>query len=177
MASLPPRWIEKRRLLPLNCKSALEVFFKRPDVYVQVDRLIKFLKSNPPDNLNTRQHRQRFEQELTESLVDFAAAIKAEMPVGWSREDSCQLPMYERLWLDPERSLFSLRDGSDEADQIFYSEYMKGDWPDAVAQDFGRRLNAKLKHQDIPVGDTEYIHWVRQVTIDAAWPVPWRRRA
>ncbi|MCP9307343.1 type I-F CRISPR-associated protein Csy1 [Zymomonas mobilis] len=177
LASLPPRWKNKRRLLPLNCKSALDVFFKRPDVYVQVDRLIKFLKSNPPDNLNTRQHRQRFEQKLTESLVDFAAAIKAEMPVGWSREDSCQLHMYERLWLDPERSLFSLRDDSDEADQIFYNEYMKGDWPDAVAQNFGRRLNAKLKHQDIPVGETEYIHWVRQVTIDAAWPVPWRRRA
>lgn len=170
MASLPPRWMGKRRILPLNCKSALEVFFKRPNVYSQIDKLIKFLKSNPPD---TRQHQQRFEQKLTESLVDFAATIKAEMPVGWSREKSCQLPMDERLWLDPERSLFSLRDDSDEADQIFYNDYMKGDWPDAVAQDFGRRLNAKLRHQDIPVGETEYIHWVRQVkkvTIDAAWP-------
>ncbi|GEB86676.1 type I-F CRISPR-associated protein Csy1 [Zymomonas mobilis subsp. mobilis] len=170
LASLPPRWMGKRRILPLNCKSALEVFFKRPNVYSQIDKLIKFLKSNPPD---TRQHQQRFEQKLTESLVDFAATIKAEMPVGWSREKSCQLPMDERLWLDPERSLFSLRDDSDEADQIFYNDYMKGDWPDAVAQDFGRRLNAKLRHQDIPVGETEYIHWVRQVkkvTIDAAWP-------
>lgn len=178
LASLPPLWKSKRRLIPLNARSALDVFFRQKNVVFIIDMLVEFLKAKQNDNNHhIRGNREKWVQRLVALLADFAATVKVEMPVGWSRDMNCQIPDYEKLWLDSERSLLHPREDFIEIDQNFYDAYMKGDWPDEVAQNFGRRLNDKLRDSSITIGDDEYKYWVKQVIIDVAWPIPQRRKA
>jgi len=176
-ASLPPTWQSQYKPPVLNRTTVLSAFFKTKEAFVALQKLAQFLKSDPAPNVETRQKRTHLEQEIAFALVEFAALIKSSLPAGWSRAPACELALCEKLWLDPERSTLPENDEFLEDDRLFKEAYVLGDWPDEVAQRFANELNALLRKAGlVTVGNTEYEHWVQQVMIEAAWPVPVRRR-
>jgi len=178
LASLPPRW--KRENTPglLGVESVFEQFVWFEGVRSLVKKLSDFLLSDPDGNMETRTRREEIEQALALRLSAFAASIQARFQPGWTRDPECRLPQCEQLWLDPERTELPLRDGCEQEDDAFNAAYTFGRWPDEVAGRFANWLNGQLRDAGlVTVGDAEYRHWAKQVLIDAAWPVPMRRRA
>ena len=177
-ASLPPRWDREERPALLNIDSALERFAWFEGVRPLIRKLAEFIASDPPANADTRERREVIEQALGAQLVLYAASVRGRLEPGWSRHDDCKLPRYQKLWLDPERTLLPPREGREQEDEEFNHCYQLGDWADEVAVNFGRWVNQQLRDAGIvEVGDVEYRHWARQAIIDAAWPVPMQRRA
>jgi CRISPR-associated protein Csy1 len=175
-ASLPPRWDREERPVLLNVKSALERFAWFEGVRSLVRKLADFLASDPPAKVETRERREIIEQALGAQLVLFAASVRGRLDPGWSRHQDCKLPLHEKLWLDPERTLLPPREGWEQEDQEFNHHYQLGNWADDVAADFGRWVNQQLREAEIAgLGDVEYRHWAGEALIDAAWPVPMRR--
>ena len=115
----------------------------------------------------------------------FGAAVRGNYPAGWTREEACQLPRCERLWLDPERTeLLDRADpvhphwGKDDFD--FRQDYERCDWADEVAARFGLWLNGQLRRRSdalIMLGEAEMRHFATQAILDVAWPLPMQRRA
>lgn len=169
LSSLPPQWRSQRKPPVFNRDTVMTAFFKGVDAAYVVRKLAGFLKKDPPPTLETREYRQELEQELASALVNFEAGVKDALPAGWSVAPTCHLALCEQLWLDPERAAH---------DEDFRKAYEWGDWPDEVAQRFANHLNAALRQAGLTaVADTEYTHWIRQVLLSVAWPVPRRRRA
>lgn len=178
LASLPPRWQTRQRPRLLNLDSALERFGAEKEVVRLTRALADFLLTDPPPNDATRERRRQLEQALGMELPLFAAQVRASLEPGWSRHPDCRLPLYEQLWLDPERLDLPDRPEHLEEDQAFRTAYYLGDWPDQVAGRFANWLNDRLRKAGLTaLGDAEYRHWARQVIMDAAWPVPQQRRA
>ncbi|MCD0258713.1 type I-F CRISPR-associated protein Csy1 [Xanthomonas melonis] len=183
LASLPPTWTQDRPRNLLKIGSAIDRLGYFDGVRAMVKRLADFLLTEPPSNQQTRDTRERIEQELGAQLALFAAETHARFPPGWTRDADCQLPLYERLWLDPERTELPVRSDPqhpewNQDDEAFNAAYAFGDWPDAVADHFANWVNARLHAAGLTsVGDSEHRHWARQAIVDAAWPVPLQRRA
>ncbi len=184
LASLPPpAWQADGRSNVLKRKSVFEGFLWFGGVRELVGTLVAFLRSNPDPTMETRKHREAIEQAIAQELAMFGVAIRARYAAGWTRDDECQLPDCERLWLDPDR--IDLPDREDpqhperHADDLrFKHDYDWGDWPDQVAERFGNWLNARLREADlVTVALAERNHWARQAVLDVAWPVPMQRRA
>ncbi len=111
-------------------------------------------------------------------MLAFADSIRAEFEPGWTRDEDCQLPLCEQLWLDPERIDLPLREGHEDTDQAFIDAYHFADWADEVAGRFANWLNGRLRDAGlVAVGDAEFKHWGKQAIVDAQWPVPMQRRA
>lgn len=135
--------------------------------------------------METRQHRELIEQAIGQELATFGAAIRGSQPAGWSREDSCRLPLCERLWLDPDRTELELRNNPEyphwQADDLaFNAAYEHGHWADEVAGRFGRWLNDELRKRSdslVMLGEAEMRHFARQAILDVSWPIPLQRRA
>ncbi len=186
LASLPPRWDREhpRSLLDLDC--AIEQRFAyfegvRPLVW----KLSEFLQSvaDRPPNKDIVERRETIEQAIGFQLPMFAASIQARLEPGWTRDPGCTLPLFQQLWLDPERveldpRLDPAHPEWEQQDRDFIAAYDLGDWQDQVASRFAQWLNAQLRDAGLAgVGDAEYAHWARQAIVDAAWPVPLQRRA
>jgi len=188
LSSLPPRWKQPnaRRLNDSDSLWKQFLYFgssdgeRKTEVKTLLKALTELLKSNPTPNLETRQTRIAFEQELGLQLTIFAAAAQTRLEPGWSREADCVLALPEKLWLDPIRLELPNRTESEQHtldDEAFKSAYEQGDWPDQVAKRFGNWLNAELRKGGLnTVGATESEHWAKQAIVDAAWPVPRQRR-
>ncbi|ODT91677.1 MAG: type I-F CRISPR-associated protein Csy1 [Rhodanobacter sp. SCN 67-45] len=150
-----------------------------------LNTLADFLRKNPEPVMETRQHRELIEQAIGQELATFGAAIRGSQPAGWSREDSCRLPLCERLWLDPDRTELEPRNDPEhphwQADDLaFNAAYEHGDWADEVAGRFGRWLNDGLRKRTdklVMLGEAEMRHFARQAILDVAWPIPLQRRA
>lgn len=178
LASLPPRWSRERQPRLLKLDSALSAFQRFDGVRPLLKSLIKFLRSNPPSTMETRTRQEAIAEALGAQLTIFAASVHARVEPGWSRSPDCDLPRYERLWLDPERTSLPLRPEHEREDSEFNTAYDFADWPDEVASRFANWLNERLREAGIvEVGDVQYRHWARQAIVDAAWPVPMQRRA
>ncbi|GHE40011.1 type I-F CRISPR-associated protein Csy1 [Vulcaniibacterium thermophilum] len=178
LASLPPKWDLQRPRALLHVESAMERLTYFKGVRQQVAALADFLRTSPPANEDTRRRRRQLEQELGQQLALFAAEIHARFEPGWSRDPACELPLCERLWLDPERAELPPRTGHEQDDEDFKAAYHAGNWPDEVAGRFANWVNEQLRRAGLlGLGDTEYRHWARQAVVDAAWPVPVQRRA
>ncbi|WP_045728733.1 type I-F CRISPR-associated protein Csy1 [Xanthomonas sp. GPE 39] len=184
LASLPPHWTQEERprsLLKLD--SALDRFYRFEGVRHLLKTLSDFLLSNPPQNQDTRERREAIEQALGLHLSYFASTIHARFEPGWTRDPDCQLPTCEQLWLDPERTALADREDAEhpewtQQDRAFKAAYDFGDWPDEVAGSFATWVNDRLRAAGIVgLGDDQYRHWAKQAIVDAAWPVPMRRRA
>lgn len=183
LASLPPTWETEhpRKLLQLESAMDRLAYFK--GVHNQVKALADFLLRNPPANDQTRTTRKEMEQELGAQLALFAAETWARFEPGWTRSPECELPLCEKLWLDPERAELPVRDDPDHLEQAdddrqFKAAYEFGDWPDEVAARFANWVNQRLRDAGlVTMGDAEYRHWAKQAIVDAAWPVPMQRRA
>lgn len=179
LASLPPpRWNQDRFRQLLNVETALDRFAHFKGVRFLVSTLADFLLSNPAPTIDTRNRRGAIEQALGFQLPVFAASIQANSEPGWTRNPDCTLPLCEQLWLDPERIELPPRAGHEQEDDDFIAAYHRGDWQDEVAGRFANWVNAQLREAGLTtVGDAEYKHWAGQAIVDAAWPVPMRRRA
>ncbi|MEB1529554.1 type I-F CRISPR-associated protein Csy1 [Xanthomonas sp. WHRI 7945] len=183
LASLPPRWTQERPRSLLDLDSALERFAWFEGVRQLIKTLSDFLLTNPPKNDAIRKTREAIEQALGLQLAYFASTIHARFEPGWTRDPNCQLPLCERLWLDPAR--IDLPDREDpqrpewqQDDRDFREAYDFGDWPDEIAGRFANWLNDQLREARIAgLGDDQFQHWAAQAIVDAAWPVPMRRRA
>ncbi|WP_168015106.1 type I-F CRISPR-associated protein Csy1 [Halomonas salinarum] len=180
LPSLPPNWSQQRSPNLLGLESSTERFTFFAGVRPLVQQLARLILSKRSKTMETRQEREVLEQRLGAKLPFFAAAIHSQLPPGWTRDDRCELPFCECLWLDPERLALAPRQPGEggEDDQAFAEAYHWGDWPGQVAGIFASWLNDQLRRAGATaVGDSEYRHWVRQAIVDAAWPVPMQRRA
>jgi len=142
--------------------------------------LASLLKNNPDPTMETRNHRETIEQALGQELAMFGVAVRGSYTAGWTRDEACQLPLCEQLWLDPDRTELPLRDDPEhphwrEDDLAFNEAYDFGDWPDEVAGRFGRWLNGQLRKRSdklAMLGEAEMRHFARQAILDVAWPIP-----
>lgn len=162
LSSAPPSWtqLQPRKLLFID--SALKRFQHYEGVSDLLKQLGEFLATDPPDNKETRDQRKTIERALVRLLTDFGLAIRQTLPVGWTRDENCKLPLCEQLWLDPERTELELHPDYQDEDIAFTQAYEWNDWPDEVAGCFANWLNGYLDKYKLPVGDVEYRYWAKQ---------------
>lgn len=177
LASLPPIWNHDQPRHFRHIDSALPRFWYYEGVQSRIRALIELLQSNPKPTMETRVTRERIERALGESLAAFGLATQQLFTPGWTRDDDCQLPLCEQVWLDPERAELSIRPDHAEEDRAFIAALQRQDWSDQVAHRFGNWLNDILHKQGLPVGEVEHARWARQAIIDVAWPASMQRRA
>ena len=178
LASLPPSWDVQTPRRFLGIESALRHFGRYEGVSALVKSLCRLLASNPDPTMETRVERERIEQALGQSLAAFGLTVQQRFAAGWTREADCALPLYEKLWLDPERAELAPRPNHQEEDDAFIQAYTWKDWPDEVAGSFAQWVNAILRQRGLPVGDAEYRHWARQAIVETVdWPATLQRRA
>lgn len=189
LASLPPPAWKPREMgnLP-HLESVFEgkhgALKRFGDIRELLNALADFLKHNPDPVMETRQRREQIEQALGQELATFGAAIRGSQPAGWSRDETCRLPLCERLWLDPDRSELEPRNDPEHPhwhadDLAFVDAYERGDWADEIAGRFGRWLNDELRKRSdklVMLGEAEMRHFARQAILDVAWPLPLQRR-
>ncbi|MCX8521884.1 MAG: type I-F CRISPR-associated protein Csy1 [Rhodoferax sp.] len=143
LASVPPIWKSAAVRPLLNVHSLFKVYDQRPEVKEDVAALRKFLQSNPPANVDTRQRVRKGVQTLVEEMLVFQAELLTLEP-GWSQAEDCNLSAAQRIWLDP--------DGQPP------DSTAQEDASDEVAADFARWFNDQL-HDPLPVGDPEFLEW------------------
>lgn len=190
LASLPPpAWKPGARTSLLKLDSAFDekrgAFNRFGGVRELLRALASFLKNNPDPTMETRNQRETIEQAIGLELAMFGVAIRGSYTAGWTRDEACQLPLCERLWLDPDRTELPLRDDPEhphwqEDDLAFNQAYEYGDWADDVAARFGLWLNGQLRKRSdklAMLGESEMRHFARQAILDVAWPIPMQRRA
>lgn len=176
LASLPPTWNHDRPRNFLFIDSGLDRFTHYEGVSDLLSALRKFLRSDPDPTMERRIKRERLEQALGQSLAAFGVATRQLLEPGWTRAADCNLPLCEKLWLDPGRAELPLRPEHEQDDREFQEAFQDGDWPDQVAHRFGNWLNTIFLKEGLPVGDAEHAHWAKQAIIDAEWPVPIKQR-
>lgn len=179
LSSLPPKWTASNKIKLLHVDSILNAFRWFEDVPDLLKSLSDFLRSDPEKIKETRETREALEQALGQQLALFGESIRLSQEPGWTRNASCQLPLCEKLWLDPERTELPVRETHEQEDADFNAAYTWGDWPDEVASRFASWLNAYLRDKKITaVGDAEHKHWAKQAFIEeVSWPIPKQRRA
>ncbi|MEQ9862639.1 type I-F CRISPR-associated protein Csy1 [Pectobacterium cacticida] len=99
------------------------------------------------NNRDIRQQRLRYLDQLIDQLFFYVASVQ-NLPAGWSA--ASELKRTQQLWLDPYRA---------ETDTVFRREREAGDWQQAIAYDFGRWLNRRLKHETLIFGEVERREW------------------
>lgn len=171
LSSTPPQWRQTKLPDLLRTKTVFNRFRWHDSVPQQLKELALLLKSDPPKIKPTRTAREDLEEVLGQSLAEFGLMTRELFQAGWTRHPDCKLPLHEQLWLDPDRCKLEPRDSHLEEDQAFNAAFLWGDWPAQVAQAFGQWLNAFLREQGLPVGDTEQVHWAKQAIVEADRPV------
>ncbi|MCU1730788.1 type I-F CRISPR-associated protein Csy1 [Pseudomonas sp. 20P_3.2_Bac4] len=159
LGSLPPTWGNGSRNPLLTVDSAFRVFRRFDGVSTQLKALCTHLESNPEAIQETRLKRERIERALGRSLAAFAHGIRNQFTAGWTTDSTCELPLCQQLWLDPQRGQLAPRQGFEEEDQAFAHSTDRGDWTSEVAKQFGLWLNDILKKRGLPVSHTEHTHW------------------
>ena len=151
-----------------------------------VRALADFLKKNPDPTMETRKRREIIEQAIGWELAMFGTELRGSQTAGWTRSDDCELPLCERLWLDPDRTTLPVRNDPEhphwqDEDLEFNDAYELGDWPDEIAERFGLWLNHQLRKRGgdalVSLGWEEMRHFAQQAILDVAWPIPLQRRA
>ena len=162
LASLPPLW-QSREQVPLSNRRLLARLGYRPEVKQTLQRLRKFLESNPPANLDTRQHRDAMVFDLLDEWLQLSTTLRTVTP-GWSQRPECQLGAAQKHWLDPEGVAQAASDAALRLPDV-------DDTLDAVAEDLARWINGQLR-DPLPLGDPEFDHWrklVRGELAQDAW--------
>ncbi|AFI91858.1 type I-F CRISPR-associated protein Csy1 [Pectobacterium parmentieri] len=149
LSSAPPQWnsIEKP---PQQHESIFrprgEVDYYTRATLAQMQRFLLSVKE-VENNRDIRQQRLRYLDQLIDQLFFYVASVQ-NLPAGWSAES--ELKRAQQLWLDPYRA---------DTDTVFRREREAGDWQQAVAYDFGRWLNRRLKHENLIFGEVERREW------------------
>ncbi|MEQ9885291.1 type I-F CRISPR-associated protein Csy1 [Pectobacterium zantedeschiae] len=149
LSSAPPQWnsIEKppqqhECIFRLNG----EVDYRTRDIVRPMRNFLLSVK-NVENNRDIRQQRLRYLDQLIDQLFFYVASVQ-NLPSGWSAES--ELKRAQQLWLDPYRA---------ETDTVFRREREAEDWQQAIAYDFGRWLNRRLKHENLIFGEVERREW------------------
>ncbi|MHA7879061.1 MAG: type I-F CRISPR-associated protein Csy1 [Saccharospirillum sp.] len=151
LASLPPQWRSNPINPPLHTESVFPRFGRKPEVQWLIRNLLKFLKSSPSPNMQTRDKVDGFVNSLIEELVIFSGRFDLLDP-GWSKHKHCRLAETEKLWLDPWRS---------DTDEGFREKRKQMEWPHDIEDRFAKWLNHQLL--DLPMGDVEYKEWLKHI--------------
>ncbi|MDR0277251.1 MAG: type I-F CRISPR-associated protein Csy1 [Paucimonas sp.] len=163
LASLPPSWGSGTRNPLLAIDSVFKRFRGFDGVNRQITALCKLLESDPEQSFETRQARERIKRAIGRSLAAFGQGIRNQYPAGWTSDSTCELPICEQLWLDPERAQLAPREDHAQADLNFTAAFASQTWPDEVASRFGIWLNDILKKRGLPVSTTEHAYWSREI--------------
>lgn len=149
LSCAPPQWnrVEKP---PQQHDSIFrprgEVDYHTRATLTQMQRFLLSVKA-VENNRDIRQQRLRYLDQLIDQLFFYVTSVQ-NLPSGWSTES--ELKRTQQLWLDPYRA---------ETDTVFRREREAGDWQQAVAYDFGRWLNLRLKHETLIFGEVERREW------------------
>ncbi|QQG29274.1 type I-F CRISPR-associated protein Csy1 [Pectobacterium carotovorum] len=149
LSSAPPQWnsVEKP---PQQHESIFrprgEVDYHTRATLAQMQRFLLSVKE-VENNRDIRQQRLHYLDQLIDQLFFYVTSVQ-NLPSGWSAES--ELKRAQQLWLDPYRA---------ETDTVFRREREAGDWQKAVAYDFGRWLNRRLKHETLIFGEVERREW------------------
>ncbi|MBN3214855.1 type I-F CRISPR-associated protein Csy1 [Pectobacterium polaris] len=149
LSCAPPQWnsIEKP---PQQHDSIFrprgEVDYHTRATLVQMQRFLLSVKE-VENNRDIRQQRLHYLDQLIDQLFFYVSSVQ-NLPAGWSAES--ELKRAQQLWLDPYRA---------ETDTVFRREREAEDWQKAVAYDFGRWLNLRLKHETLIFGEVERREW------------------
>ncbi|POE04893.1 type I-F CRISPR-associated protein Csy1 [Pectobacterium odoriferum] len=149
LSCAPPQWnsVEKP---PQQHESIFrprgEVDYHTRATLAQMQRFLLSVKE-VENNRDIRQQRLRYLDQLIDQLFFYISSVQ-NLPSGWSAES--ELKRAQQLWLDPYRA---------ETDTVFRREREAGDWQKAVAYDFGRWLNLRLKHEELIFGEVERREW------------------
>lgn len=147
LASLPPKWKSQGIKPPLHTESVFKRFGRRREVRWLVSDLLRFLKTDPVENRDTRDRVDSYIAALIDELVLFASEFQVLEP-GWSADAACRLPLEQQLWLDAGRA---------EEDEAFARQREQEEWAEPIRATFARWLNQWLK----PLGasDDEHREW------------------
>ena len=156
LASLPPVWKSRDTRPPYGPRSFFERFGLRRDVAAIVAELKRFLESDPPANMATRDYRDDLLDRIIGELTQYVSALH-ELEPGWSADPRCRLVEAEKDWLDPFRP-----QDADAQDP----EERKADLNDAICTRFANWLNHVLGGAALPLGDIEHAFWAN--TLDAS---------
>ncbi|WP_233967854.1 type I-F CRISPR-associated protein Csy1 [Pectobacterium polaris] len=149
LSCAPPQWnsIEKP---PQQHDSIFrprgEVDYHTRATLAQMQRFLLSVKE-VENNRDIRQQRLHYLDQLIDQLFFYVSSVQ-NLPAGWSAES--ELKRAQQLWLDPYRA---------ETDTVFRREREAEDWQKAVAYDFGRWLNRRLKHEELIFGEVERREW------------------
>jgi len=114
-----------------------------------LSRLTNFLCNEKRNNIEIRQIRADYINELIDTFITLATEIHNTFKPGWSVDS--KLPQAEQFLLDPARE-----------DSDFQNERQKDEWQSEIAGQFARWLNSKLKKEKLNVGDGEYEAWRKE---------------
>lgn len=151
LASCPPIW-RRSDVTPLIGVESMFVRFGRlPEVRRVTREMVTFFKNDPSANLETRQRREAWLDELIDLFLNYSARFDA-LPEGWSQVSQCLLPVAEQHWLD--------REGCEKA-RSAEGLALPVDTLADVAASFANWLNVELKALNT-VADPEFREWRKQ---------------
>ncbi|GKW41402.1 type I-F CRISPR-associated protein Csy1 [Pectobacterium parvum] len=149
LSCAPPQWnsIEKPpQQHECIFRSNGEVDYHTSDIVKSMRRFLLSVKK-VQNNRDIRQQRLHYLDQLIDQLFFYVSSVQ-NLPSGWSAES--ELKRAQQLWLDPYRA---------KTDTVSRREREAGDWQKAVAYDFGRWLNRRLKHEELIFGEVERREW------------------
>lgn len=150
LSAQPPRW-KRQEKPPENITSVFAIGGAFDRAANSAIRRITALLTGSGEyrNRNIREARDRYVDELIDLLFVQAGDVQRVEWQGWSQK--CERPArHQQLWLDPWRSL---------QDDAFRLERDLGNWQDAVAEDFARWLNYRLRKAFPDVGKADKREW------------------
>ncbi|AGX88283.1 CRISPR-associated protein Csy1 [Candidatus Symbiobacter mobilis CR] len=148
LASLPPMW-RSVELKPLwGTESMFPRYKSRPAVKENLGALLAFLKTDPKRNVDTRDRRAAYVDNLIDDFLQFTAEVRTLEP-GWSCNNKCRLPAEQAYWLDPE--------GAAQADAEL-GRPPPTDTHERICEAYANWLNAQLR-DPLPMGDPEFEAW------------------
>lgn len=156
LSSVPPNWKTRDVTPPFGQTRFFDLFGKRHSVAPVVQKLKKFLESDPPNNKITRDHRDNLLDQVFGELFQYVEELHTLEP-GWSTDKRCQLADVEKLWLDKGRCAI---------DKKFAVEWFDTDWRSAVRHRFANWLNHALGGT-LPLGDIEHAFWMDMMESEA----------
>lgn len=159
LSCAPPIWTTSKRRTPWRLSSVFDrIYGVREEVQITVRALFRFLKSDPPQNADTRNRVDVHVDSLIDELVQMASEYQHGLDAGWSHDARVELADAEQLWLDPRRAAI-------EEEIDFRERWLKQDWPAEIGRRFGNWLNAQLDGH-LPVGDAEMRQWRKELLLD-----------
>ncbi|MBV4411373.1 type I-F CRISPR-associated protein Csy1 [Enterobacteriaceae bacterium YMB-R22] len=150
LSSRPPEWITARKP-PQNLHSFFAAGGRYDLEATPALCRIAGLITGAGENKNCRIRRMRdgYIDELIDALFAMAAELQQTAWQGWSL--GCpKLKQHQQLWLDP---------GRIKNEDAFAQAREKDDWQHAVAEDFARWLNHRLRQFLPDVGLVEKCEW------------------